>query len=486
MKYVAILISSSLICILNSNHVLSQPNISEDRIILAVRTISYPVRQFCTAFENTLKRNLKNNIATIPILNEYKGKAYSRYDGLLNDSPTANSIHVDIECGPNSISSGELVNSASRRPFSEKVAFSDPFYTTGVKLLLRREIAQKLKDSPPNSLGQMLKDLNIGVFDGTTTLKEFKKRENSYQSVPIEPIVDSVDKRRGTNALERALSALDNPETQINGRKINALASDSAILQSFLKNGVDPSGKDGELIYIKGRKPYKQENFAIFPSQEFPSPDNSQYLPGFNEQEKYAIATKKRAGSENSLSKIVNDSLQDLKNTDSELSKAQNELKIYDEADVKVPPLNPSSPSPLPSVPPTRPNVSTDNNWWFLPIITAFVPIVVAILNPELVKTIADWIKGKQPAKSTKPNITGRVLNIKTGAWIAGAKVSLDVGGIPVIGFTDAEGVFEFPPQNSGDGIRIRVDAEGYEMYERRIDMSNHKGIIDIRLTPKP
>ncbi|NJK52933.1 MAG: carboxypeptidase regulatory-like domain-containing protein [Leptolyngbyaceae cyanobacterium SU_3_3] len=86
---------------------------------------------------------------------------------------------------------------------------------------------------------------------------------------------------------------------------------------------------------------------------------------------------------------------------------------------------------------------------------------------------------------SSQRTVTGRVLNAKTGAWISRAKVSLEATGIPLTAFTDSEGVFEFSFQSSGNKILIRVEADGYEMFDKLIDISTARPLQDIRLSPK-
>ena len=53
----------------------------------------------------------------------------------------------------------------------------------------------------------------------------------------------------------------------------------------------------------------------------------------------------------------------------------------------------------------------------------------------------------------------------------------------PLTEFTDVEGVFEFLFQSTENRIRIRVEADGYEMYEKLIDISIITALQDIRLS---
>jgi hypothetical protein len=86
---------------------------------------------------------------------------------------------------------------------------------------------------------------------------------------------------------------------------------------------------------------------------------------------------------------------------------------------------------------------------------------------------------------------TGTVADEQTGKLIHGAKVSLEVKGLSPVTYTDSEGRFSFIIASDLDQIKIRVDANGYKSFERRISPSGKVEPEDIRLTltdpsPKP
>lgn len=468
---------------------------------MGIRTISPPVTDFCNAFKDTLEERSGTDVEAVQILNQYKSKIYSRYIGLLKDP--SDPAHIDIECGPNSISSGQLVNPASERYFSEEIAFSRPFYITGIRLLLPKESAQRLSEAPPDELEDRLRELKIGVLEGTTTSKQFEDNDTLYQYTliesikEIESIKDEADPVQGKNSLERALQALDNNGLLDSDLRIDALASDAIILRALLETGVKGSGeKEDELVYIRDRPGYKQLNYAIFPSREFPSLKGNLYLPGLT-QENYALAIRKGTESTARLSEMIDSSLSDLSTPESELSKAQDNLKSYELGLEQTSSLAPNlTVSPDPSLSPSDPSLpSTDSNpepasdrWW-VPVVVAAVAatasVLVALLNPQIVIAAVSWFKRKpMTPQAIERTITGRVLNARTGAWISGAKVSLEAAGTPPVEYTDSEGIFEFTFKSSSDKIRVRVEAENYEMFDRRIDLSNSAGIRDIRLSP--
>lgn len=71
-------------------------------------------------------------------------------------------------------------------------------------------------------------------------------------------------------------------------------------------------------------------------------------------------------------------------------------------------------------------------------------------------------------------NFLGKVINQKN-LPIKGAKVSFEGLGTPRVVHTDGEGVFRFPINIiSGNtiNVKVRVEAEGYELYDRNIDLS--------------
>ena len=80
----------------------------------------------------------------------------------------------------------------------------------------------------------------------------------------------------------------------------------------------------------------------------------------------------------------------------------------------------------------------------------------------------------------------GRVIDVNTQQAVTGAKVTLDLEGVPPIIYTDSEGVYRFKVAiDSNISGQIRVDAEGYHIYTRNIEISPAlKTIEDIRLTP--
>lgn len=333
-----------LTCVVNATYAISQLNLPDNTLNFGIRTIASPIGKFdkksqqfsgfCSTFGDTLARKVHDSgqplkINPVPIANQYKGAHYSRFYGLLQ---LQDPIH--IECGPNSKTSRELRDPKDNQPFSNKIIFSDSsFHKTGIRLLLKENVARELSSLSPKDLSDKLKQFPIGVLNNTTTFEQFNdKRKTAYQNIiPIDAAKDPNnpnDSERGTNALERALSALDNDGVLDGSQPIQALASDAVILQTLFEEPMSKEGEKGWLSYIKDREPYKSRGFAIFPS-----PTRGEYLPNLSLEE-YAIAIKKGTENEGALLEAINDTLGDLTKPTSALARAQADIKRYESGGV--------------------------------------------------------------------------------------------------------------------------------------------------------
>lgn len=82
---------------------------------------------------------------------------------------------------------------------------------------------------------------------------------------------------------------------------------------------------------------------------------------------------------------------------------------------------------------------------------------------------------------------SGRVIDASTGNTIEGAKVALDLPGVPSFIYTDNEGIYRFtlPADIKQLSSRVWITAEGYERYNRLVSVSPAEtDLEDIRLTP--
>ncbi len=111
-----------------------------------------------------------------------------------------------------------------------------------------------------------------------------------------------------------------------------------------------------------------------------------------------------------------------------------------------------------------------------------WVAIVVALIGAAAAILVGYWQFARRD-ESIK--FVGRVVNAKTEARIRNAKITLEVEGVSPIMYTDSEGAFSFPLKSSSDSVRIRVEANGYEKFDRLINPSAKTGVEKIELDPK-
>lgn len=119
--------------------------------------------------------------------------------------------------------------------------------------------------------------------------------------------------------------------------------------------------------------------------------------------------------------------------------------------------------------------------------ITTRGTIIIAIITLISTLIVGYWqfvLKPNTQSLSTEMQYVGRVIDAGTLLPISGAKVTLDLQGVPPVVYTDSEGVYQFNLliNNTVSG-RIKVDAQGYVSYTRNISLSpDLNQIEDIRL----
>ncbi len=169
-----ILALACLACVLSYVPAVSQTSpLLPNPLKLGVRTSAYPIgynvkkdsaEGFCGTFGKELQKELASNgqqiqVEYIDIKNEGLGQTHPRYHGLKKG-------RIHIECGPNSRSPEGLLT-------AETIGFSDPFHETGVKLLLKEQLAEDLISG-----NKKLKQIKIGVVKETTTLKMLEQEKD--------------------------------------------------------------------------------------------------------------------------------------------------------------------------------------------------------------------------------------------------------------------------------------------------------------------
>jgi ABC-type amino acid transport substrate-binding protein len=291
-----ILALACLACVLSYVPAVSQtsPTQLPNPLKLGVRTSVYPIGNniktpysaegFCGTFGKELQKELASKgqqikVEYIPIVNQQKGPARPRYYGLKKGL-------VDIECGPNSRASSKLTT-------GKGIEFSNLFYKTGVKVLLKEELAKKL-----NSQVLQLNEIKIGVVRESTTLEVLNSIKGITDRDKV--IVPYDSGREALNALE--------------ANEINAFASDALIVWNLLKKGVDQPGQPK-------REPYENLEYTIYPN----SSSTSRYLNGNEPTEEYAMAVLEGTPFFNDLLNVINNTLYK-----SKLSSYQQILENYE------------------------------------------------------------------------------------------------------------------------------------------------------------
>ncbi|MDY6898874.1 MAG: transporter substrate-binding domain-containing protein [Cyanobacteriota bacterium] len=307
---------------------------------------------FCGEFLKTLEHELSRQNLQIPVIskdiaNQYRGKAYPKYGGLIAEK-------IEIECGPNSRSLLKLRDRRDNQLLKSKIKFSKKsFHTTGIKLLLKKETAAELENTPRNQLEKKLSALPIAVIRGTTTLKQFEKNANYYDGYVPYPKIKQ--KNQKLDIRDLALNDLEKGE-------IKAFASDAIILRTLLEEGIE--GKSG---YRKSRQPFKKDNYVIYPQEA------EKYLPKLQKQ-RYAIAINKNTDYAKWLRETVDKVLEK-----PSLNQAKQDIQKYENGGDISPPV---PQTPLNQPPREQPSKSDrGNNPFFDPgVIAAFITAVSTIL----------------------------------------------------------------------------------------------------------
>lgn len=133
---------------------------------------------------------------------------------------------------------------------------------------------------------------------------------------------------------------------------------------------------------------------------------------------------------------------------------------------------------------PSRGEVSTPNEVRRTKLPKLHPTIWAAIITGVVALITGYWQFVYKPAHAdATTQYPGRVIDQISQRAIRGAKVSVEAQGVPQVYYTDSDGVFNLQLRSSGDAIRIRVEAEGYESFDRNVSLSRNV-IEDVRLTP--
>jgi len=116
--------------------------------------------------------------------------------------------------------------------------------------------------------------------------------------------------------------------------------------------------------------------------------------------------------------------------------------------------------------------------------------VLVALIGLVGTLLVGYWQFGPKTTgqETNKTTYIGRIIDGSSQQPIVGAKVTLDLEGVPPIVFTDSEGIYRFEIEiDSKISGQVKVEAQGYQVYTRRIDLAPEGTTIeDIRLTSLP
>ncbi len=165
--------------------------IREDSIPFGYRNLDGNLDGICLGFFDLIRTKLlselKMQVITIKI---FRSTLFNRFT-LVEDNL------VDLECGPNTI----------REELQNKVAFSAPFFVTGLQFLIREEDENKF------DINGNLAQMTIGVLRNTTTKEMISNR---YPDATLQEFQGVTGRMRGIQALQMG--------------RINAFASDGILL----------------------------------------------------------------------------------------------------------------------------------------------------------------------------------------------------------------------------------------------------------------
>ena len=117
----------------------------------------------------------------------------------------------------------------------------------------------------------------------------------------------------------------------------------------------------------------------------------------------------------------------------------------------------------------------------------SIITAVIALVGTLIVGYWQYGLKTNPQSQVTETQYVGRVIDESNLLPVSGAKVTFDLYGVPEIAYTDSEGVYQFSVIiNSGSVGQIRVDAQGFQPYIRKISILPDKNSIDdIRISPQ-
>jgi len=113
-------------------------------------------------------------------------------------------------------------------------------------------------------------------------------------------------------------------------------------------------------------------------------------------------------------------------------------------------------------------------------LIAAVGAIIVALI------TIYGSRSQQNPTEHKKTEYAGRVIDKESQKAIKGAQVSIDTTGKSENYYTDDNGIFHVFLDAETKGVRIRVEAKDYIIFDGNVAPTSRTGLEDVRLQREP
>lgn len=98
--------------------------------------------------------------------------------------------------------------------------------------------------------------------------------------------------------------------------------------------------------------------------------------------------------------------------------------------------------------------------------------ILSAVILAAAATAFGVWRYASGPSRRGPVQFHGKVVAKNGGRAISGATVSIESDGLPATGRTDSDGVFSLRLSPSADEVRIRIEADGFNVFSRNESLS--------------
>jgi hypothetical protein len=115
--------------------------------------------------------------------------------------------------------------------------------------------------------------------------------------------------------------------------------------------------------------------------------------------------------------------------------------------------------------------------------LAVWLALIAGLVIAVFIAVTVYWQLVYKPSHAEGGNYTGRVTDSRTNRPVRNAKVTIEEGQrVPQIQYSDSEGIFRVMLHGSNSLVRIRVDADNYDTFDRNVTFSR-TGVEPISLT---